>query len=173
MSSRSRPGRDAFHGDVAAMREDPLRARAAQWDADAHDCFRIVTADEFDYDITLHAVGAFVWGRAAGDVRYWRARGAGGSFAVLRFSEPDMLDVVYTGHLTGVLYLDKRKDVDIYAEVMNHLSTQRPDPRPNPGASWLRTSGRPRVISWYHPGGSPGRQQTRDQPSPIPQTATR
>jgi hypothetical protein len=42
---------------------------------------------------------------------------------VLRFSEPEMPDVVYIEHLTSAIYLDKREDVDHYAEIMNHLGT--------------------------------------------------
>jgi Domain of unknown function (DUF5753)/Helix-turn-helix domain len=49
---------------------------------------------------------------------------AGGSFTVLRFSQPDVPDVVYTEQLTSALYLDKREDVDHYMEVMNQLSTE-------------------------------------------------
>jgi hypothetical protein len=43
---------------------------------------------------------------------------------VLRFSEPEVPDVVYLEQLTSALYLDKREDVDHYLEVMNHLSTE-------------------------------------------------
>ncbi len=49
---------------------------------------------------------------------------AGGSFTVLRFSEPEVPDVVYIEQLTSALYLDKYEDVDHYMEVMNHLSTE-------------------------------------------------
>jgi hypothetical protein len=49
---------------------------------------------------------------------------AGGSFTVLRFSEPEVPDVVYIEQLTSALYLDKLEDVDHYLEVMNHLSTE-------------------------------------------------
>jgi hypothetical protein len=49
---------------------------------------------------------------------------AGGSFTVLRFSEPEVPDVVYIEQLTSALYLDKREDVDHYMEVMNHLSAK-------------------------------------------------
>jgi hypothetical protein len=48
--------------------------------------------------------------------------GAGGSFTVLRFGEPDLPDVVYIEQLTSALYLDRRAHVDHYMEVMNHLS---------------------------------------------------
>jgi hypothetical protein len=43
---------------------------------------------------------------------------------VLRFSQPEVPDVVYIEQLTSALYLDKREDVDDYLEVMNHLSTE-------------------------------------------------
>ena len=49
---------------------------------------------------------------------------AGGSFTILRFSEPEVPDVVYIEQLTSALYLDKHEDVDDYMEVMNHLSTE-------------------------------------------------
>ena len=49
---------------------------------------------------------------------------AGGSFTVLRFSEPEVPDVVYLEQLTSALYLDKHEDVDHYLEVMNHLSAE-------------------------------------------------
>jgi transcriptional regulator with XRE-family HTH domain len=47
---------------------------------------------------------------------------AGGSFTILRFADPELLDVVYIEQLTSALYLDNRDDVDHYMEVMNHLS---------------------------------------------------
>jgi hypothetical protein len=49
---------------------------------------------------------------------------AGGSFTVLRFSQPEVPDVVYIEQLTSALYLDKHEDVDHYMEVVNHLSTE-------------------------------------------------
>jgi transcriptional regulator with XRE-family HTH domain len=48
--------------------------------------------------------------------------GAGGSFTVLRFGEPDVPDVVYIEQLTGAQYLEKRSDTDHYLDVMNRLS---------------------------------------------------
>jgi transcriptional regulator with XRE-family HTH domain len=47
--------------------------------------------------------------------------GAGGSFTVLRFGEPDVSDVVYIEQLTGAQYLEKRADVDHYLDVLNRL----------------------------------------------------
>jgi transcriptional regulator with XRE-family HTH domain len=53
---------------------------------------------------------------------------AGGSFTILRFVEDDLPDVVYIEHLTSALYLDKRHDVDRYAEVMDHLCVEAEPP---------------------------------------------
>ncbi len=50
--------------------------------------------------------------------------GAGGSFTVLRFGEPDLPDVVYIEQLTSALYLERRTHVDHYMEVMKHLSAE-------------------------------------------------
>jgi hypothetical protein len=49
---------------------------------------------------------------------------ASGSFTILRFREPELLDVVYIEQLTSALYLDNRDDVDHYMEVMNNLSAE-------------------------------------------------
>jgi hypothetical protein len=49
---------------------------------------------------------------------------AGGSFTMLRFSDPDVPDVVYIEQLTSALYLDKREHVDHYLAIMNELSTE-------------------------------------------------
>jgi len=50
--------------------------------------------------------------------------GEGGSFAVLRFRQGDLSDVVYIEQLTSALYLERRSDVDHYMEVMNRLSAE-------------------------------------------------
>jgi transcriptional regulator with XRE-family HTH domain len=47
---------------------------------------------------------------------------AGGAFTLLRFAEPDIPDIVYLEQLTSALYLDKRSDVDRYAEAMSKLT---------------------------------------------------
>jgi transcriptional regulator with XRE-family HTH domain len=47
---------------------------------------------------------------------------AGGAFTLLRFTEPDVPDIVYLEHLTGAQCLDKRADIDRYAETMNKLN---------------------------------------------------
>lgn len=48
----------------------------------------------------------------------------GGPFTILRFSEPDLRDVVYIEQLTSALYLDKPTEVDAYLEVMEQLCLQ-------------------------------------------------
>jgi hypothetical protein len=48
----------------------------------------------------------------------------GGPFTILRFSEPDLRDVVYIEQLTSAIYLDKPTDVDSYLEVMEQLCLQ-------------------------------------------------
>jgi hypothetical protein len=59
--------------------------------------------------------------------------GAGGSFTVLRFGEPDLPDVVYIEQLTSALYLERRTHVDHYMEVMNHLSAEALTPAQTAG----------------------------------------
>jgi transcriptional regulator with XRE-family HTH domain len=53
---------------------------------------------------------------------------AGGSFAILRFAEADLPDIVYIEQLTGALYLDRREEIDHYREVMNSLSAEAETP---------------------------------------------
>lgn len=48
--------------------------------------------------------------------------GASGSFAILRFQERDLPDVVYAEQLTSALYLEQRPDVEHYLGVMDQLS---------------------------------------------------
>ena len=47
---------------------------------------------------------------------------AGGSFTILRFSEPDVPDVVYIEQLTGAIYLEKPAATDHYLDIMNRVS---------------------------------------------------
>jgi len=49
---------------------------------------------------------------------------AGGPFTILRFSEPDVPDLVYLEQLNSALYLDQPDDVLDYMTVMNHLCVQ-------------------------------------------------
>ena len=57
-------------------------------------------------------------------VPFTRAGHAGesGSFALLRFEERDLPDVVYIEQLTSAIYLEQRSDVERYLEVMDQLS---------------------------------------------------
>ena len=62
-------------------------------------------------NVTIQVVPFHVGGHAA----------AGGPFSILRFSEPDLPDVVYLEQLTSAIYLDKREDADGYMAVMDRL----------------------------------------------------
>jgi transcriptional regulator with XRE-family HTH domain len=52
----------------------------------------------------------------------------GGQFTILRFSNPDLPDIVYLEQLTSALYLDKNEDVQHYLTVMDQLSVQANSP---------------------------------------------
>jgi hypothetical protein len=52
----------------------------------------------------------------------------GGAFTVLRFPDQDLPDVIYIEQLTSALYLDKRDDVDHYAEAMELLCVDAEPP---------------------------------------------
>jgi transcriptional regulator with XRE-family HTH domain len=54
--------------------------------------------------------------------------GVGGPFVILRFSQPDLPDIVYLEQLTSALYLDKTQDVEHYLKVMDHLCVQAKSP---------------------------------------------
>lgn len=54
---------------------------------------------------------------------------AGVAFTMLRFAEPDVQDIVYVEHLTSAIYLDKRADIDRYAEAMGKLALAALSPR--------------------------------------------
>jgi transcriptional regulator with XRE-family HTH domain len=51
-------------------------------------------------------------------------RAMGGPFTILRYTEPDLRDVVYTEQLTSALYLDKPAEVEAYLEVMEEVCLQ-------------------------------------------------
>ncbi|MGH3672099.1 MAG: helix-turn-helix domain-containing protein [Pseudonocardiaceae bacterium] len=53
---------------------------------------------------------------------------AGGSFTILRFSNPDLPDVVYLEHLTNALYLDRDRDTVEYLASMDNLCIQAESP---------------------------------------------
>jgi hypothetical protein len=75
----------------------------------------------------------------------------GGPFTILRFSEPDLPDIVYLEHLTSALYLDKKTDVDHYMMVMNRLCVHAKPlwgsrSRPSPVTCVISVLGRQGVI---------------------------
>jgi len=49
-------------------------------------------------------------------------------FVILRFADPDLPDMVYLEQLTSGLWIDKRDEVDSYAQVMDRLVVQAEDP---------------------------------------------
>jgi transcriptional regulator with XRE-family HTH domain len=51
-------------------------------------------------------------------------RAMGGPFTILRYTEPDLRDVVFIEQLTSALYLDKPTEVDSYLEVMEEVCLQ-------------------------------------------------
>jgi hypothetical protein len=57
---------------------------------------------------------------------------AGGAFSILRFPHQELPDVVYIEHLTSGLYLEKREDVDQYAEAMSLLFLEAEPPARTP-----------------------------------------
>lgn len=54
--------------------------------------------------------------------------GESGAFALLRFPESDLSDVVYLEQLTSALYLDKREEVAQYEKAMERLQQDSPNP---------------------------------------------
>ncbi|WP_327698698.1 helix-turn-helix domain-containing protein [Streptomyces sp. NBC_00459] len=48
--------------------------------------------------------------------------GTSAPFELFRFAEPELPDMVYTEYLTGALYLDSRREVASYLEVLDHMT---------------------------------------------------
>jgi hypothetical protein len=69
-------------------------------------------------NITLQVVPFDVGGHAA----------TGGAFTILRFSEPDLPDMIYLEHLTSAVYLDKKRDIVDYLVVLDNLCIQAESP---------------------------------------------
>src|SRR5450631_3015039 len=61
----------AVDGDGAAVREDPLRSGMAEWDSDADDSLRVVTAHDLDHRVTLFGAqsSSVLAGRSSAEVR--------------------------------------------------------------------------------------------------------
>jgi transcriptional regulator with XRE-family HTH domain len=53
---------------------------------------------------------------------------AGGPFAVLRFAEEELTDIVYLEQLTSAIYLDKPTDIERYLRTMDSLSAAAAHP---------------------------------------------
>ncbi|MGH3248856.1 MAG: Scr1 family TA system antitoxin-like transcriptional regulator, partial [Trebonia sp.] len=60
-------------------------------------------------------------------------RAMGGPFTILRYTEPDLRDVVFIEQLTSALYLDKPTEVDAYLEVIEEVCLQADPPAMTPG----------------------------------------
>ncbi|ADU11059.1 hypothetical protein ML5_5598 [Micromonospora sp. L5] len=57
---------------------------------------------------------------------------ASGAFSILRFGDADLPDIVYIEQLTSAIYLDKRDDLDFYAEAMERLCVEAAPPERTP-----------------------------------------
>lgn len=60
-------------------------------------------------------------------------RAMGGPFTILRYTEPDLRDVVYIEQLTSALYLDKTSEVGSYLEVIEEVCLQAEPAAKTPG----------------------------------------
>jgi len=60
-------------------------------------------------------------------------RAMGGPFTILRYTEPDLRDVVYIEQLTSALYLDKPTEVDAYLGVIEEVCLQADPSVKTPG----------------------------------------
>jgi transcriptional regulator with XRE-family HTH domain len=69
-------------------------------------------------NVTIQIIPFQVGGHAA----------AGGPFSILRFSEPDLPDVVYLEQLSSALYLDKPAVVSSYLMVMDRICAEAATP---------------------------------------------
>jgi hypothetical protein len=56
------------------------------------------------------------------------AAAVGGPFTLLRFADSELPDIVYLEQLTNAQYLDKREDVDRYAETVGRLVVEAEPP---------------------------------------------
>jgi len=53
---------------------------------------------------------------------------AEGPFMILRFTEPELPDVVYIEHLSGALYLDSQEEIETYSRSLDRLSVDAETP---------------------------------------------
>ncbi len=52
----------------------------------------------------------------------------GGPFTLLRFSNPDLPDIVYLEQLSSAVYLDKKEDIQRYRAIMDELCIKAKSP---------------------------------------------
>ena len=52
----------------------------------------------------------------------------GGPFSILRFSDPDLPDIIYLEQLSSAVYLDKKEDIQRYRAIMDRLCVQAKSP---------------------------------------------
>jgi transcriptional regulator with XRE-family HTH domain len=57
-------------------------------------------------------------------------------YSILRFTDPEMPDIVYVEQLTSALYLDKRPEVDRYLLAMERMSIHSTDPQTSEKMIW-------------------------------------
>ncbi|CRK58932.1 Putative DNA-binding protein in cluster with Type I restriction-modification system [Alloactinosynnema sp. L-07] len=50
------------------------------------------------------------------------------SFTMLRFTEPELPDLVYVEHLGGAVYLDRREEIELYSRVVDRLAVDSETP---------------------------------------------
>ena len=60
-------------------------------------------------------------------------RAMGGPFTILRYTEPDLRDVVFIEQLTSALYLDKQTEVEAYLQVIEEVCLQAEPSAKTPG----------------------------------------
>src|ERR1700761_3508314 len=60
-------------------------------------------------------------------------RAMGGPFTILRYTEPDLRDVVFIEQLTSALYLDKQSEVDASLQVIEEVCLQAEPSAKTPG----------------------------------------
>ena len=110
--TRSDPPRLWAVVDEAALRRPVGGAKVMLAQLD-----RLVTATKLP-NVTLQVVPFRAGAHAA----------LGQPFVILRFADPDLPDMVYLEQLTSGLWIDKRDEVDSYAQVMDRLVVQAEDP---------------------------------------------
>ena len=100
-----------------ALDEAALRRPLGDWTIQRAQLLHLIEMAQLP-NVTLQVVPFEAGGHAA----------AGGPFTILRFSEPDLPDIVYLEHLTNAVYLDKKRDTVDYLAIMDNLCIQAESP---------------------------------------------